>query len=133
MFLYSSLNSECYLIRYLFLFSPQLIGPMQINKPSYPSYSMTARSTVGSYSEDMSKTPGPGQYLAVVPDVIRPRGPQYSLQGRSFMPGDSTKKPGPGAHSPEKVVINKHQAAKHSLGIRHSEFVAPLLIAIADV
>ena len=36
-------------------------------------------------------------------------------------------------HSPEKVVINKHQAAKHSLGIRHSEFVAPLLIAIADV
>ena len=91
---------------------------------------MTARSIVGSHSEDMSKTPGPGQYHAVVPDVIRTRGPQYSLLGRSYMPGDGTMKPGPGAHSPESVNINKPQAAKHSLGIRHSEFITPLIIDI---
>ena len=93
---------------------------------------MIARSSVGSYAEDMSKTPGPGQYIAVGPDVIRPRGPQYSLQGRSYMPGDNTLKPGPGAHSPEKVSINKPQPPHHSLGIRHSEFVTPLVIDIME-
>lgn len=36
---------------------------------------------------------------------------------------DSTKKPGPGAHSPEKVYCNKKSAPKYSLGIRHSEYV----------
>lgn len=36
---------------------------------------------------------------------------------------DSTLKPGPGAHSPEKVICNKKSPPKYSLGIRHSEYV----------
>ena len=36
---------------------------------------------------------------------------------------DSTKKPGPGAYSPEKVSCNKMSSPKYSLGIRHSEYV----------
>lgn len=107
---------------------PPLLGSKQPNKLSYPSYSMTGHSNVGSYSEDLSKTPGPGSHQAVQPDKIRIRGPQYSLQGRSRVPGDNTQKPGPGAHRPEAVCINKPSPPKHSLGIRHSEFVAPLLI-----
>ena len=45
---------------------------------------------------------------------------------------DSTQKPGPGAHSPEKVELNKPAAPKFSLGIRHSEFVTPLIIDVTD-
>ena len=47
------------------------------------------------------------------------------MTGRNLQPGDQTKKPGPGAHSPEKVTINRTQAAKFSFGIRHSDYVAP--------
>lgn len=45
---------------------------------------------------------------------------------------DSTMKPGPGAHSPEKVLINKTQAPSFSLGIRHSEYITPLITDVAD-
>jgi len=107
---------------------PKMLGSFQPNKLSYPSYSMSLRTNVGSYAEDLSKTPGPGQYNAVEPDKIRTRNAQYSLQGRSYMPGDNTRKPGPGAHKPEAVRINKPQAPTYSLGIRHSEYVSPLLI-----
>ena len=42
------------------------------------------------------------------------------------MTGDSTRKPGPGAHRPEQVVVHKPYAPKFALGVRHSEFVMPL-------
>ena len=29
------------------------------------------------------------------------------MNGRNYMPQDSTQKPGPGAHSPEKVGLHK--------------------------
>ena len=45
---------------------------------------------------------------------------------------DSTKKPGPGAYSPEKVHVNKPSPPKHSLGIRHSEYVTPLIIEVRE-
>ena len=45
---------------------------------------------------------------------------------------DSTKKPGPGAYSPERVTVNKHSPPKFSMGIRHSEYVAPLIVEIHD-
>jgi hypothetical protein len=85
---------------------------------------------VGSYTEDLSKTPGPGQYNAVEPNVIRQKQAIYSLKGRSNIPGDSTNKPGPGAYSPEKVTINKPSIPKSTLGIRHSEYITPLLIDV---
>ena len=107
---------------------PQLLGSGQPNSLNSPSYSMIARRTAGSFSDDLAKTPGPGQYNAVIPDAIKSRQPIYSLQGRSYMPGDNTRKPGPGAHSPEKVSINKPSQPSYSLGIRHSEFVTPLII-----
>lgn len=33
--------------------------------------------------------------------------PAYTMNGRNYMPQDSTQKPGPGAHSPEKVGLHK--------------------------
>ena len=46
---------------------------------------------------------------------------------------DATQKPGPGAHCPEKVTCNKPTAPKHSLGIRHSEFIyTPQVVELED-
>lgn len=40
---------------------------------------------------------------------------------------DSSKKPGPGAHCPEKVTIHQRSAPAPTLGIRHSEYICPLI------
>ena len=37
--------------------------------------------------------------------------PAYTMNGRNYMPQDSTQKPGPGAHSPEKVGL--HEPISH--------------------
>lgn len=50
------------------------------------------------------QTPGPGTYRVWNPNIVKFKHPAYSITGRNAMPGDSTKKPGPGAYSPEKVV-----------------------------
>jgi len=49
------------------------------------------------------QTPGPGTYTVVHPNVYKQKSPFYSITGRNPLPTDSTLKPGPGAHSPEKV------------------------------
>ena len=43
---------------------------------------------------------------------------------------DNTKKPGPGEYYPENVLITKPNAPKISLGIRHSEFMTPLILEV---
>lgn len=111
---------------------PQLLGPKVPNKSSSSSYSMTARAKAGGFSEDLAKTPGPGRYHTIEPNSVKNKAPQYSMLGRSYMPGDSTRKPGPGAYSPEKVYVNKRKAPSFSLGIRHSEFVTPLILDVSD-
>lgn len=75
----------------------------QSGKKQAPCYSMTERSKIGGFSEDLKKTPGPGAYNTTEPSTYRERQPQYSMTSRNTMPGDATIKPGPGAHSPEKV------------------------------
>lgn len=49
------------------------------------------------------QTPGPAAYKVVNPCIYRQKPPQYSMTGRNFVPGETTKKPGPGAHYPERV------------------------------
>jgi len=108
---------------------PVQIGNNVKTKVSAPAYSMTSRHGIGGFSEDLKKTPGPGTYRPIDPSVYRVRQPIYSMTGRNLQPGDSTKKPGPGAHSPEKVNINKSHPPKFSFGVRHSEYVAPVLVS----
>ena len=114
---------------------------------------MTGRAKTGGFSEDLAKTPGPGRYNGVDPNVSGKKAPGYSMLGRSYMPGgksigpyifcivltffhpllvDSTKKPGPGAHKPEGVTCNKPKAPSFSLGIRHSEYITPLIIDVPE-
>ncbi|KAG8440133.1 hypothetical protein GDO86_006071 [Hymenochirus boettgeri] len=111
---------------------PSVLGPRIVNKSSAPIYSMTKRSKIGSFHEDLQKTPGPGTYRVVDPGTYKHKPPQYSMTARNVLPGDTTLKPGPGAYSPEKVLFSRHQAPNFSFGIRHSEYVAPLIVDIAD-
>jgi len=107
---------------------PQMLGgTVQSGKRQAPCYSLTARSKIGSFHEDMQKTPGPGAYNTTEPNYYKDKAPHYSMTSRNVMPGDGTMKPGPGAHSPEKVRGNKYQAPSFSFGIRHSQFLAPFI------
>jgi len=107
---------------------PSLIGRTVVsNKRQAPQPSIYGRSKTGGFYEDFAKTPGPGSYQAVSADVSMRRQPSFSLLGRNMPPGDNTQRPGPGAHSPERVNVNRRQLPSYSFGIRHSEYVAPLI------
>lgn len=111
---------------------PAMLGSKVPNRFASAAYSMAGRGLTGGFAEDLAKTPGPGRYNAITPDTYIRRNPAYSMLGRSYLPGDSTIKPGPGAYSPEKVYINKTSAPKFSMGIRHSEYITPLIVEVRD-
>lgn len=111
---------------------PKILGGKSIAVRSAPNFSMTGRSKIGSCDEDLSKTPGPGTYKVVEPSIYKKRDPLYSMTGRNQMPSDSTLKPGPGAHSPEKVYVNKSIAPKFSFGVHHSQYTTPLICDASD-
>jgi len=109
---------------------PVLIGPKipSSNKKASPSYTMSERSNIRSYAEDLAKTPGPAGYGRTENNNFLRKTPQYSLQGRSNLPKDKTQKPGPGAHNPESVSMHKPRAPAFSLGKRHSQFTRILMV-----
>lgn len=104
----------------------------QSGKKQAPCYSMTGRSKIGGFHEDLKKTPGPGAYNTTDPSIFKDKLPQYSMTSRNVMPGDGTQKPGPGAHSPEKVNMTRRSAPAHTFGIRHTQYEAPLIIDVQD-
>jgi len=112
---------------------PNMLGKTtQSMKKSAPCYSLTGRSKTGSFHEDLQKTPGPGTYNDAQIDIYMTKKPLYSMTSRNRLPGDGTRKPGPGAHSPEKVYVNRRQAPQFSFGIRHSQYTAPLIVDPVD-
>lgn len=94
---------------------------VQSRKKQAPCHSLRGRSKIGGFSEDLSKTPGP-KYDVVDTGKYKDKPPQYSMTSRNPMPGDSTQKPGPGAHSPERVYLNRRSAPCHSFGMRHTQY-----------
>lgn len=78
---------------------PSLLGPRVVGKVSAPTYSIYGRSSVGSWFEDLSKTPGPCAYHVVNPGVYKARAPQFSMLARTSVPQDSSQKPGPAAYN----------------------------------
>ncbi|KAK3601459.1 hypothetical protein CHS0354_033593 [Potamilus streckersoni] len=107
---------------------PPVIGSRQPNKTSSSAFSITGRSQLGCYYEDLTKAPGPGCYKSILPDVYKHKSPLYSILGRHEIASDEQNKPGPGQHKPELVTINRRSAPKYSLGVRHSEFLCPLIV-----
>ncbi|KAK4830846.1 hypothetical protein QYF61_013775 [Mycteria americana] len=106
---------------------PPMLGPRVVSKSSAPNYSIPGRSNVGAFYEDLCKTPGPCSYRVVDADVYKRRAPQYSMLARNPLPGDTTAKPGPGAYSPEK---GRQQGL--TFGIRHSDYLAPLIVDVPE-
>ena len=49
------------------------------------------------------QTPGPASYGANDPNLTSRRRPAFTMRPKVDAPGDSTRKPGPGQHSPENV------------------------------
>lgn len=93
---------------------------------------MSARRKVGSPSEDLAKTPGPGKYNSTDPDIYQQRQPSFSMQARTKRLSYPSVTPGPGAYSPEKSCVHLPKAPSFSMGVRHSEFVTPLVVDIVD-
>lgn len=126
-----------------------MLGSQIPNRNSSASYSLTGRPKTGGFVQN-SNTPGANTYKIADPEITGRKAPVFSLYARNYMPGgramhsqwfatitlksflDATKKPGPGAHSPEKVTISKKSAPAHSMGIRHSEYICPLIIDVSD-
>ncbi len=72
-------------------------------KKKAPAYTITGR---GKEPVDFrAANPGPGKYDSGNMNTVRKKAPSYSLSNRTTLPSDDTKKPGPGAHSPEKVRV----------------------------
>lgn len=97
-----------------------------------PSHSIFGRSKVGNFYDDIKKTPGPGAYTVSNTNQYKTKSAEYSIIGRNVMPGDGTIKPGPGAHSPERVTIHQRHEPRYSFGIRHSDYVAPILLDVLE-
>ncbi|OWK09982.1 ODF3 [Cervus elaphus hippelaphus] len=75
-------------------------------------------------------TPGPAAYRQTDVQVTKFKAPQYTMAARVEPPGDKTLKPGPGAHSPEKVTMTKPCAPVVSFGIKHSDYMTPLVVDV---
>ncbi|XP_070264151.1 ciliary microtubule associated protein 1B isoform X2 [Myotis yumanensis] len=107
---------------------PPVLGPRVISKVSAPTYSLYGRSVVGSFFEDLSKTPGPGTYHVVNPGIYKSRAPQFTMQPRTALPQDNSQNPGPAAYK----VDQYRKPGGLSFGIRHSDYVAQTLAEVDD-
>uniref|UniRef100_A0A8D2IXL5 Outer dense fiber of sperm tails 3 like 2 n=1 Tax=Varanus komodoensis TaxID=61221 RepID=A0A8D2IXL5_VARKO len=107
---------------------PSLLGPRVPSQASSPSFSISSWTVRGSHAEDLSRTPGPGHYASTDLGVYLSRPPAFSMLGRLKEPTRSFLTPGPGAHSPEKVTAHRPRAPSYSLGVRHSEYLMPLVL-----
>ncbi|XP_030076054.1 protein CIMAP1D [Microcaecilia unicolor] len=107
---------------------PCLLGPRIPSKPSSASFTISGHVKSGGFSEDLARTPGPGHYKTTDPGTYLRRGPAFSMLGRHRAATKSFQTPGPGAHSPERVTTHKARAPIYTLGIRHSDFLTPLIV-----
>ncbi|XP_043980439.1 outer dense fiber protein 3-B isoform X1 [Gambusia affinis] len=113
---------------------PPMLGCKTAVAPSAPNYTLQGRGKNGSFHEDSNKTPSPGPaaYKVVDPSIYRQKPPQYSIKGRNFAPEENTRKPGPGAHYPEHVTFTRAKAPSFTFGLRHSQYIAPLIINVDE-
>uniref|UniRef100_A0A3Q3J592 Tripartite motif containing 35-30 n=1 Tax=Monopterus albus TaxID=43700 RepID=A0A3Q3J592_MONAL len=104
---------------------PPVVGAKTIFTPAAPTYSICSRRKIGSFHEDLKKV-----HTHIYKNCFKP--PEYSMTARNFGPGETTKKPGPGAHYPEQVTITKTRAPSFSFGLRHSEYILPFTVNVTE-
>ncbi|XP_069566809.1 outer dense fiber protein 3-like protein 2a [Brachyistius frenatus] len=111
---------------------PNLLGCQVPHKPSSASYTFSARRKAGAPSEDLAMTPGPGKYNSTNPNIYHQRQPSFSMQSRTKRPNYSSAMPGPGTYSPERSHVHLPKPPSFTLGVRHSEFITPLMLNVID-
>ncbi|XP_074862990.1 protein CIMAP1C [Carettochelys insculpta] len=109
---------------------PRMLGPRLPSKPSAPCYSMASKKDLWRNAEELARVPGPASFDVPEPNVYLHRQPAYSMWRKYKSAGDST--PGPAAYETSWVTITKPRAPDFSLGIRHSEYLTPLVIDVMD-
>lgn len=107
---------------------PEVLGAKTVLTTSAPSYSLCGRSKIGSFMQDLKKTPGPAAYKVVDSSFFKKKPPQFTMTGRNFPPAKGTKTPGPGTYCPEMVTSTNPHPPSFSFGLRHSEYTAPLFV-----
>ena len=111
---------------------PELIGSGVPNKCSSASYSLHTRNKVGAPNEDLAKTPGPAAYTTTDNNIVFSRNPVWSLMSRSkSMTNVMASNPAPNAYQ-SRGFPDKRSSAKFSMGIKHSDYVMPLIIDALD-
>lgn len=83
---------------------PSILGALKEGSiKGAPSYTISGRHKEP--IDERTKNPGPGAYTNVDPRNHKGHSPAYTISARYNIPGDSTKVPGPGVYSPEKVRL----------------------------
>uniref|UniRef100_A0A452J7D2 Outer dense fiber of sperm tails 3 like 1 n=1 Tax=Gopherus agassizii TaxID=38772 RepID=A0A452J7D2_9SAUR len=109
---------------------PGTLGPRLPIKPSAPCYSMASKMDMQRNAEMLARVPGPASFVVPEPNVYLNRQPAYSMWRKYKFIRDST--PGPADYKTSRVTIIKPRAPDFSLGIRHSEYLTPLVIDVME-
>uniref|UniRef100_A0A8C4WDT1 Ciliary microtubule associated protein 1C n=1 Tax=Gopherus evgoodei TaxID=1825980 RepID=A0A8C4WDT1_9SAUR len=109
---------------------PGTLGPRLPIKPSAPCYSMASKMDMQRNAEMLARVPGPASFVVPEPNVYLNRQPAYSMWRKYKFIRDST--PGPADYKTSRVTIIKPRAPDFSLGIRHSEYLTPLVIDVVE-
>jgi hypothetical protein len=97
-----------------------------------PAWSLRGRSGVGGlhYCSMKADIPGPASYGCVNPSIYKPHsGTGFTIQGRTHNKDYTTLKdnPGPNLYNPLATDISCSGRKGFTMGIRHSEFIIPLI------
>ncbi|OQV17162.1 putative Outer dense fiber protein 3 [Hypsibius exemplaris] len=109
---------------------PDMMGHGHPCVTTHPQYSLRMKLNVGSIFEDFTKTPGADRYAIIPLEVVKTRAPVYSLRQR-LEPLKGLNVPGPGTYNVE--YVNKPRSPIFTLGIKHSEFEAPVYVKEPDI
>ena len=104
-----------------------------------PSWSLRGRSDIGGFNYHSLKagTPGPASYGTVMPSLYKRQTASsgFTIPSRGHPSEYSTVKdnPGPGCYDVGDIGTTASRKGGLSMGIRHSEFIVPLITNIDRV
>ncbi|XP_041075128.1 outer dense fiber protein 3-like isoform X1 [Polyodon spathula] len=105
---------------------PTTLGRNSPVKSSAPCYSLRIKSNLNVLHEG----PSPNTYKTTNLNVYKCTAPQYSMSTKGGMSSGLGNTPGPADYKTEKVTCNKYTHPAFTFGVKHSEYMAPLVTAI---
>ena len=112
---------------------PTTVGTGSASVRGAPAWSFSGRTEHGGFAYELisKRNPGPGCYGVTDADVTKRKWAAYSMTARTRQKAynSALETPGPGAYDP---ALAKQKKGGFSMGVRHSEYVLPL-ITQADV